>query len=68
MVDGQSGKGDTYRKVDKRKFDKNYKKIFGDKCICDNGYFEDEWTDAKGIKHKCRTKCILCAKGDKNEI
>jgi len=30
-----AGKGDDYRKVDKKKFDKNYEAIFGKKDILD---------------------------------
>ena len=31
MSDGQAGKGDRYRKVDQKKFDKNWKRTFGKK-------------------------------------
>lgn len=31
MVDGQAGKGDSYRPVDRKKWDKNYERIFGKK-------------------------------------
>lgn len=31
MVDGQAGKGDSYRKVDPSKFRSNYDKIFNQK-------------------------------------
>jgi len=32
MVDGQAGKGDRVRPVNRKKFSKNYIKIFGVKC------------------------------------
>jgi hypothetical protein len=31
VVNGQAGKGSTYRKVDKKKYDKNYDMIFKNK-------------------------------------
>jgi hypothetical protein len=31
MVDGQAGKGDRYRDVDRKKWDENYERIFGKK-------------------------------------
>jgi hypothetical protein len=39
-----AGKGDDYRKVDKKKFDKNFDNIFGKKDI------EDFHKDKKEIK------------------
>ena len=33
MVDGQAGKGDSYRKVDPGKFRSNYDKIFNKKPV-----------------------------------
>lgn len=64
MVDDEAGKGDKYRPVDKKK---NYLRIFGNKnCICKGtGWLEDEWIDGEGKKHKCKTRCMLCNKGDK---
>ena len=52
------GKGDTYRKVDKARYDRNYLKIFGRKCgFCKGkGYLEDIDRHGKMIK----TTCILC--------
>jgi len=39
--------------TDKARYDVNYLRIFGEKCMCDDkGYYVDN-----GIK----TKCILCA-------
>ncbi len=31
MVNGQAGKGDAYRKVNREKYDKNFDKIFKNK-------------------------------------
>jgi hypothetical protein len=41
-----AGKGDDYRKVDKKKFDKNFEAIFGKKDI------EDFQKDKKEIKQE----------------
>ena len=32
MVDGQAGKGDRYRRVDRKKYDESYDRIFGKEC------------------------------------
>ena len=38
-------KGDTYRKVDQKKYDKNYLRIFGDECpVClGSGMTDNTW-------------------------
>ena len=53
-----SGKGDTYRKVNKAQYDRNYLKIFGRKCdICSGrGWLSDEYRHGKIIK----TTCLIC--------
>jgi len=35
-MNGEAGKGDTYRPVDKKKFDANWDKIFSPRCNCNH--------------------------------
>jgi len=50
MVDGQAGKGDRFRRVNKKLFDHNYLKIFGVPCSRCN---------PKGLD-KGKRDCINC--------
>ena len=56
------GKGSTYRKVDKAKYDRNYLKIFGRKCPhCKGvGYYKDFGPNKK---QKVKTTCLFCENG-----
>lgn len=60
MVNNNAGKGDTYRKVDMKKYDDNYMRIFRQKCPKCNGegsvsYYSDNGTFIrKTICHSCR--------------
>jgi len=52
-MNGEAGKGDRYRKVDKKIFDENYERIFSKApkklfiCYMDNGY--DGYTEPKAV-------------------
>ena len=51
-----SGKGDSFRPVDKKQYDENWIKIFGKKCsVCDgDGYLWAEDIDGEDMKFQCR--------------
>lgn len=53
-----SGKGDTYRPVNKKKYDENYERIFGRKCLACSGlgYYWDKDQNGNPIKQMC----LLC--------
>ena len=34
MVNGEAGKGDSYRRVDQKKWDESYERIYGKKKQC----------------------------------
>ena len=58
-MNGEAGKGDTYRPIDQEKYARNYLRIFGVKCPhCDGaGMFKD----ANGMKsEQAETKCLFC--------
>jgi hypothetical protein len=44
----EAGKGDTYRPVDKKKYDKTYEKVFGTKLL--NVWPRDRNGKLKGLK------------------
>lgn len=52
MVDGQAGKGDKPRPVDKKKYDESVERLYGDYCR---------------YNHKHDKDCKLKPKGDENE-
>ena len=58
MSKGQAGKGDSYRPVDKKKFDEGYERAFGKKCMtCQGrGY---HWDD-NGRGKMAKTACLVC--------
>ncbi len=39
-MNGEAGKGDQYRKVNKKKYDRNYLRLYGDMCPICNGHGE----------------------------
>lgn len=53
-----SGKGDTYRPVNRNKYDKNYLRIYGRPCdICkEQGWLPDKDRHGKIVK----TTCLIC--------
>ena len=49
------GKGDTFRPINKQKYDKNYLRIFGKKCRDCNGTGVARCEDLKKNKYSCQT-------------
>jgi hypothetical protein len=54
-MNGEAGKGDTYRPVNKAKYDSNYLKTFGQRCPECNGSGFDCDGDPCSM-----SRCILC--------
>jgi DnaJ-class molecular chaperone len=57
------GKGDTYRPVDKKKYDRNFLRIFGEKCWQCNGTgkwpgFDCKCPNCRGIGYVEKEKTI----------
>lgn len=68
MVDGMAGKGDKYRPVDRKRFDENFSKIFGEKkkskgssqwCVHGKKIFKD------GVAFE---KCEVCQETKRGTI
>ena len=54
------GKGDTYRPVDRKKYDRNYLRLYGEKCPICNGTGERISYDMADGENKELLICYNC--------
>jgi RecJ-like exonuclease len=60
MVDGNAGKGDRYRPVDKEKYDRTYIRVFGERCSVCKGKKKITVFEIGNKKNKAEIGCSAC--------
>lgn len=61
------GKGDTYRPVNKKRYDNNYIRIFGKVCdICQGKGYHTDFDEVQ--KKWIRTNCLICSGTGRRKI